>query len=112
MVFSSARNSFDGVCLLGAFCGLALWFASGNPSIALAMVMVVDFFAYLPTIRKAYLDPMSENRAAWALFAVSGMLNFLAIDSWRPEIAAYPLYMLAFNLLVFLLTLRKGKNKG
>lgn len=107
-------NRFDGICLLGAFFGLVSWFISGNPFIALALVMVVDFFAYLPTIKKTYLNPLSENKAAWALFTLSGVLNFLAIDSWTVDIAAYPAYMLAFNFLVFFLTMRAGgrEKKG
>ncbi len=105
-------NRFDGICLAGAFLGLILWGLSGNAFIALGMVMAIDLFAYLPTIRKTYFDPSSESRAAWALFFVSGLLNFMAIDSWRLEIAAYPAYMLLFNLIVFGLTLRKAGRKA
>ena len=96
-------HRFDSACILAAGAGLALWLISGNPLVALSMMVLIDFFAYLPTIRKARIDPSSENKPAWELFALSGVLNFLAIDQWTIEVAAYPLAMMALNIFVYAL---------
>ncbi|MEW6748147.1 MAG: hypothetical protein AB1295_00360 [Candidatus Micrarchaeota archaeon] len=101
-------SRFDSLCLMGAFIALVLWFLSRSPFVALVTLIVTDFFAYLPTIKKTYADPSSESQGGWALFALAGVLNFLAIDRWTVEIAFYPIYMLSFNLLVLGLTLRKS----
>lgn len=100
-------NRFDLFCLSGAFIALFLWFLSGNPLLAMITLIVTDFFAYLPTIKKTYADSSSESRLAWGMFAVAGLLNFLAIDRWALDIALYPVYMLVFNTLVFWLTMRR-----
>src|ERR1700679_1192424 len=47
-----------GACALAA---LALWAVTGDPVIAIVLSILGDFAAALPTLRKAWLAPATEN---------------------------------------------------
>lgn len=100
-------SRFDLFCIAGAALGLLIWWYSGIAFAALLMALLVDFFAYLPTIRKTRLDPGSEDRTACALFWIGSLLNVAAIEVWSPEIALYPAYIFVLNSIVLWLLIRK-----
>jgi hypothetical protein len=100
---------FDRACALAAFAGLLLWWLSGLAITALALAMVADIIGYFPTIKKTWDKPNSEDRLTWGMYLLAAVFNFLAINSWTPEIAIYPTYILVFNALVFWLAVRKSR---
>lgn len=73
--------------------------------------LLIDFFGLLPTIRKAYLDPKSEDRTAWSVTSLSNFLNILAVSSWTFVIGFYPVYMLLVNGLVTTLLFVRGRKR-
>jgi hypothetical protein len=81
---------FDYVCGACALAALALWAVTGDPVTAIVLSILGDFAAALPTLRKAWLKPATENRSTY-LISFAGMI--LGIFSVRePTFAAY-----AFN---------------
>jgi hypothetical protein len=106
------RLTLAGVILVGA-----LWALTGNPLLALLAALTVDFLALVPTLAKLLHDPRSEEPFPWAVIVLASILNLLALDltrvgDWTLGIAAYPVYMLAANLLTLALTLRSGPRTG
>ncbi len=99
-------TTFDRTCLLGAGTGLALWWWFDSPEVALVMTVAVDFAGALPTIRKAYRAPETEDRTAWALFIAGNTVNLLAVEAWRFTIAVYPVYMFLASGTIALLVLK------
>lgn len=104
-------TTFDRLCLLGAAAGLLMWWVSGIPFTALAIAILIDVMGFFPTIRKIWYEPGSEDLLTWAMFFIAAVLNVAAIDRWTLEIAAYPLYIVIFNSLVFVLLFRKPASK-
>ena len=96
----------DRGCLLGAGTGLLLWWIFDSPIVALITTLGVDFSGALPTIRKAYLAPHTEDRLAWALFIAGNTFNLLAVDRWEFAIAIYPVYMFLASGTISALVLR------
>lgn len=94
----------DIVCLVGAaMSGLAWWWFD-VPQIALITTILIDAFGAWPTIVKAYMRPLTENRRAWTFTFLSSVANIFAVE-WRWEIgtlfiAIYPLYMFIANGLI------------
>jgi hypothetical protein len=81
---------FDYVCGACSLAALALWAITGDPVIAIVLSILADAAAALPTMRKAWLEPATENRSTY-LISFAGML--IGIFSVRqPTFAAY-----AFN---------------
>ena len=99
-------SRLDRGCLLGAGTGLLLWWLFDSPVVALITTLGVDFSGAVPTIRKAYLAPHTEDRLAWALFIAGNTFNLLAVDRWEFAIAVYPVYMFLASGSISALVLR------
>src|SRR6201996_6191533 len=86
---------FDYVCGACALAALALWASTGDPVLAIALSILGDAAAALPTIRKAWLAPATENRTTYLISLTGMVLGIFSVDD--PSFAAY-----AFNAyLVF-----------
>jgi hypothetical protein len=99
-------EKLDKWCLSIALISALIWYVSNSPLLVLAINIFIDFIGLIPTIKKSYLDPKSEDRVAWTLESLSGVLNILAIEKWVFGIAFYPVYLLAINGAVTLLLYR------
>ena len=96
----------DRGCFAGAGAGLLFWWWFNSPVVALVMTLGVDFAGAVPTIKKAYLAPHTEDRLAWALFIAGNAFNLLAVDRWEFAIAIYPVYMFLASGTIAALVLR------
>ncbi len=90
----------DIFCLAGAAVGLLLWKFTHNPANTLYLTLFIDTFGFIPTIKKAYLDPTSESKLSWTIAMVALVFNVAAITSWQFKIALYPIWEFIFNGLV------------
>ena len=99
-------SPLDRGCLMGAGSGLLFWWWFNSPVVALVMTLGVDFAGAVPTIRKAYLAPQTEDRLAWALFIAGNFFNLLAVDRWEFAIAIYPVYFFLASGIIAALVLR------
>lgn len=96
---------FDKTCLILSAVSILVWLLSGNPLFTLLINIFIDFLGILPTVRKTYMDPISEDLLTWILVTIESILNLLAISEWNFSIYIYPIYMLFFNSLIMLLIL-------
>jgi hypothetical protein len=92
----------DIMCLIGAVAGLYFWWLTDNPLTALYLNIFVDALGFLPTLKKAYLEPKTENKLSWNLSTLSNALNVTALTTWQFKIALFPVYNFIFNALVAL----------
>lgn len=107
-------TKLDLFCLLGAGAGLLLWWLTNEPTFALYLTIAVDAIGFIPTFRKAYEKPESEDRLAWCLFLIADGLNIFAISEWTLAQVSYPLYLLVFTLAlnVLLYLPKRGGARG
>lgn len=108
-------NTFDRTCLLGALISIILWQMFDSPLIAITISIAIDSLGALPTIKKSYLNPETEDLFSWMMFWTAGTFNILALAQWSVELAAQPIYLFTFNSLVVILLwlpkLQKIKGK-
>lgn len=88
----------DLFCLLGAGVGLLLWWLTSEPAFALYLTIAVDAIGFIPTLKKVYEEPESEDKLAWRLFLLADGLNIFAISEWTLAQASYPVYVLVFTM--------------
>lgn len=100
-------SKFDKVCLFFVGLSLAFWWHFNSPVIALVMSLIVDFFGVLPTIKKSYLEPESENLLTWSLYLLTSIFLILAIESWSFALASFPIYMFIINAIIVGFLIRK-----
>ena len=92
-------------CGLLALMGIVLWRITKMPSIATAFSILADIFATLPTLQKAYRDHKSEYAWPYAWSALSMVITLLTITNWTFVVYAFPLYMFAINVVLFIFAL-------
>lgn len=73
----------DTYILGAALIAIVMWWILDHHRVAIFMVSVIDFIAYIPTMRKAWRNPRSESGLAWALFASSFLFALLALESYN-----------------------------
>jgi hypothetical protein len=81
---------FDYVCGACSLAALALWAITGDPITAIVLSILADAAAALPTLRKAWLEPATENRSAYLISFAGMVLGILSVR--EATFAAY-----AFN---------------
>ncbi|OGE84246.1 MAG: hypothetical protein A3B23_00430 [Candidatus Colwellbacteria bacterium RIFCSPLOWO2_01_FULL_48_10] len=99
-------TKFDRYIIFSCALCLVVWWLTGSPLIALAMTITIDALAALPTIRKTYYHPESEDRLAWVISLSAGGLNLLAVEKWDFAHASYPIYLFIMIGIVTELILR------
>lgn len=87
----------DTFCLFGVAVSLLLWWLSGSALVALLLNLFIDFLGAVPTVRKVYYEPQTEDRLAWVLSCAGSLINLFAIEDWTFSIAVYPIYMCIGN---------------
>ena len=104
-------SALDTFCLLGAGVGLALWWITNDPFLALYIAIVVDAIGAIPTLNKTYARPRTESRTAWLMFLAAAGLNLFAIGEWTLSEASYPVYLFLLSVVMVALLLRKPKEE-
>lgn len=93
-------NTFDITCLLGAFISIVLWQFFNSPLLAITISIAIDSLGALPTIKKSYLQPETEDLFSWMMFWTAGTLNVCALNQWSIELIAQPIYLFCFNSII------------
>lgn len=90
-------SRFDLGCIAAAAASLLLWYLAETPLVALLINIVIDLVGALPTLRKTWHDPDSEDRLSWGLFCAANLVNLAAIERWRFAEAVYPVYLVGIT---------------
>lgn len=105
-------TAFDIVCQALALLGIILWQTSQDATIAIAIVVVTDMIACLPTIRHAWGSPHAETWQAFAAGAVGAFLTLFTITQGTFVALAYPIWIAFANtLLPAIILYRRTKIK-
>ena len=73
--------------------GLLIWQLTSEPAYALAMSISVSACAAIPTVLKAYAEPMTETLAPWALKLGGSLCAIGATTKAGAVMLAYPVYL-------------------
>ncbi len=94
-------SGLNRLCILISAGSFVLWLVLSSvfgkvPGIPLTVMYVnifIDGMGALPTIRKSFYEPESEDRFTWMLFISGNTLNLFAVDHWSFATGSYPVYM-------------------
>ena len=84
-------NRLDVVCLISAGISILIWPLMKSALIVMLINLFMSAVGAIPTLKKAYRSPASEDKLAWGLFVVSSLFNLVAIKEWKFAIAIYPI---------------------
>ena len=102
---------FDYACGGCSLAALALWAVTGDPVGAIVLSIVADAAAALPTLRKTWLAPATEDRFAYLISFVGMILGILSVREATFSAYAFNAYLLvASGALVLILYLPRRRS--
>lgn len=93
-------TTFDLICGALSVLGLILWLVTKVGNIAIVFSIIADGLAGLPTIKKSYYFPKTEN--VWPYFAgvIYSAITLLTIKTWNFAQYGFPAYLLVVNIIL------------
>ncbi len=89
----------DAVCFMLVVLAIVLWQTTNNALFALALSIIADFLAGVPTYLKVYKLPYSESTSAWVLLVVANILALVSISTWTWGNSSYSLYGVLISVI-------------
>ena len=101
----------DTILLIWALCAIPMYFGIENAIYSLVLIILIDSFAYIPTIRKTYHAPSTESIPAFSLWILKYTLSIFALAHYSIYTIAYPMSIVLANsiLVAIMLYRRQGK---
>jgi hypothetical protein len=112
----SLKNGFknvetiDHIFLIIALTGLIPWYLTSDPTISVIVAVAIDFTAFIPTIRKTFLRPESENYILYITNASRHILILLSVDTYNIATTLHSIVMIMLNSIMTYLTVFKKRN--
>lgn len=88
---------------------LIVWIIATIPLLNLCLGLIAHFIGGIPTIKRAYKKPNSENINFWLYFCLASILTVIIANKSALSDYLFPLYFALFDGLMVLLCLRKNK---
>lgn len=80
----------DVSCLAVAVAALLVWWATGEPLLATAMLAVADLAGTVPTVAKAWRDPAREHGGSWIVWMCANLCNLAQVRTPNLADLLYP----------------------
>lgn len=99
----------DTILLIGALTSIPLYLTITDKLYALLFVIFIDMLGYIPTMRKSYGDPYSENITVWMMSTIKYILSIFALVEFSLYTLAYPVFLIGFNSILLAILILKRK---
>ncbi|MDQ5955078.1 MAG: hypothetical protein QG621_81 [Patescibacteria group bacterium] len=101
----------DKLFLIIALLGLIPWWLTRDPTLSVVIVVFIDFAAFVPTLRKTWRHPRSENSLLYATNILRHLLALFSLQAYNIATTIHSVAMIFANLLMTLFILRRQKKK-
>ncbi len=102
-------RKIDILSLAGAGISLLFWYITKEPAVALFLIIITDLIGANLTIRKAWIDPLSENWVGWAMCGFGGLIGTLAVGEINIALLSFPVYVCIINSSIALIVLYRKR---
>lgn len=100
-------NRKDTLFLVIALLGLIPWALTKDPTISVIIVVSIDFIAFIPTIKKTYKKPSSENSILYSMNVVRHVLTLVSLQSYNIATTLHSIVMIVLNTLMSYIIIKK-----
>ena len=106
---SSNITKHDTIILIFSLSAVVVWWQLDNPIMAVIMVSAIDALGYIPTYRKSFENPWTENINFWFLMTCTAALSIIANAEYNVLTVTYLATLMSANiiLLAILITRRR-----
>lgn len=98
---NSAREliaTIDWVFFIIALATIPLWYFMGNPVWSVILITAIDTISMIPTVRKAYVDPKTENPWTYLLAGIKFIIGIIALENISLVTTLYPAALVFVNI--------------
>ncbi|KKS67555.1 MAG: hypothetical protein UV36_C0006G0005 [Parcubacteria group bacterium GW2011_GWC2_42_6] len=88
-------SALDYVCGAFSVVSLILWMIVKEPNAAIALAIISDGLAGMPTLIKSWKFPETESASGYLAAIFSAGTSFAAIKRWNFSELAFPIYLIA-----------------
>ena len=100
----------DWILLISALSSLPFWYFTSDPLWAVIILTIVDVLGFGPTLRKVYIDPLSEPLLFYSLFFVSNLMIIMALEHYSVTTVLFPAVIATLCFLLVLMVKWRRKN--
>jgi hypothetical protein len=100
----------DWLLLISALSSLPFWYFTADPLSAVIILTIVDVLGFGPTLRKVYVDPLSEPLLFYSLFFVSNLMIIMALEHYSVTTVLFPAVIAALCFLLVLMVMWRRNN--
>jgi hypothetical protein len=89
----------DTIILFISILAIIIWWQLKQPVLSIILVSVIDLLGYIPTYRKSYMHPWSENLLAWIGFSMGNIFAIAALDEYNFLTLTYLVFIVIGNTI-------------
>lgn len=98
----------DTVFLVLALAGIVSWALTRDPTISVAIAVGIDVIAFIPTLRKTWIEPRTEAPTLFAVNVVRHILALFALEAYNIATMLHSIAMIITNSIMTVFTLRRA----
>jgi len=96
-------TKFDMICGGLSVLGIIAWAFTRIGTIAIIFSIMADGLALLPTLKKSWKEPETEEDVVFGLAAISAVITMLALDTYDFQHLGFPIYIFIGCAALFLI---------
>lgn len=97
----------DHIFLIIAVLGLIPWILTKDPTISVIVVVLVDLIAFIPTFRKTWFHPNTEQPLLYRMNVIRHILTLFSLEAYNIATTFHSIAMICTNTLMLLFIKRK-----
>lgn len=100
----------DHYFLAVALLGLIPWALTKDPTISVVIVVTIDVIAFIPTLRKTWLQPETEEPTLYSMNVGRHILTLFSLGSYNIATTIHSIAMICTNSLIVAFLLKKKRS--
>jgi hypothetical protein len=101
----------DTLFLLLALAGLIPWALTSDPTLSVVVAVSIDVIAFLPTLRKTWLEPKTETPLLYGTNVVRHILALFSMQAYNIATTLHSIAMITTNSAMTLLIVARKHRK-
>lgn len=102
----------DNYFLVAALLGLIPWIITKDPTLSVIVAVTIDLIAFMPTFRKTWLHPHTENPILFIMNVTRHSLTLLSLQTYNIATTLHSISMIVTNTaMTFIIFTRNPVSK-
>lgn len=101
----------DTVFLVIALVGIIPWILSNDPTYSVVIAVTIDLIAFVPTLRKTWLQPSTETPILYSTNVLRHILALFSLQAYNVATMLHSLAMITTNSAMVSILVLKGWKK-